>query len=154
VRLRLARFPQDAQDDRGAIAQRVERSGPSGELAGPLLRLPVQPVMIGRQVEFAGAARDAGALLDRHQPVVLAQVLSDLAGHGEQRRRRLLDVAQHARQRLFRDLWLFLNDSSTCFWRSSSCSRSDFKSARLDTSMISNSVSSAMWWSCERCCLR
>jgi len=43
---------------------------------------------------------------------------------------------------------LFLNDSSTCFWRSSSCSRSDFKSARLDTSMISNSVSSAMWWSC------
>ncbi len=40
---------------------------------------------------------------------------------------------------------LFVNDSSTCFWRSSSCSRSDLRSARPVTSMISNSVSSAMW---------
>ena len=39
----------------------------------------LQPEMIGRQVKFAYATRDAGALLDAHQPVVLAQFLSDLA---------------------------------------------------------------------------
>jgi hypothetical protein len=43
---------------------------------------------------------------------------------------------------------LLRKERSTCFWRSSSCSRSDFRSARLETSRISNSVSSAMWWSC------
>jgi hypothetical protein len=60
--------------------------------------------VVGRQIEFAGPARDAGALLDGHQPVVLAQILADLAGHGEQRPRGLLDIAQHAVQRFFGDL--------------------------------------------------
>ena len=36
-RLRLARLAQDAQDDRRAVAQRIERRSPRGELAGALL---------------------------------------------------------------------------------------------------------------------
>src|SRR5436190_1348796 len=48
-----------------------------------------------------GAARNPGALLDGHQPVVLAQVLADAPGHGKQRRRSLLDVAQYAGEGLF-----------------------------------------------------
>ena len=65
---------------------------------------PVQPVVVGGQVELARAAGDPGALLDRHQPFVLAQVLADLAGHREQRRRGLLDVAQHAGERFLGDV--------------------------------------------------
>ena len=102
--LRLAGFAQDAQDDRRAVAQREQRAGPGRELADALFRGAVQPVVVGGQVELAGAARDPGALLDRHQPVVLAQVLADLAGHREQRRGGLLDVAQHAVERVLGDL--------------------------------------------------
>ena len=46
------------------------------------------------------AAGNAGALLDRHQPFVLPQVLADAALHREQGRGGLLDVPQHARERV------------------------------------------------------
>ena len=59
----------------------------------------MQPVVIRGQIEFAHAPGNAGALLDRHQPLVLAQILADLAAHVEQRRARLLyignDLIQH-----------------------------------------------------------
>ena len=149
MRLRLARLAQDAQDDRGAVAQRIERPGPGGELAGALLRGPVQPVVVGGQVELAGAAGDAGALLDRHQPVVLAQVLADLAGHREQRLRRLLDVAQHAgraRPRRCRGC-CGTTAAPASAARAPAAGRTSGRRGPA-TSRISNSVSSAMWWSC------
>ena len=43
------------------------------------LRRPVQPVVIGWQIEFAHPARNRRTLLDGHQPVVFAQMLADLA---------------------------------------------------------------------------
>ena len=52
--------------------------------------------MVGGQVEFADAAGDRGATLDAHQPVVLAQVVANLALHVEQRRRGLLDLVERA----------------------------------------------------------
>ena len=69
-----------------------------------LLGGAVQPVVVGRKVELARAAGDPGALLDGHQPIVFPQVLADAALHRKQRRGRLLDVAQHARERVLRDL--------------------------------------------------
>src|SRR5690242_8567229 len=60
--------------------------------------------MIRGQVELAGAARNPGALLDRHQPIVLAKVLADFAGHGEERRARALDVREDLLENALRDL--------------------------------------------------
>jgi hypothetical protein len=59
--------------------------------------------VIGRQVEFADPAGNGGATLDAHQPVVLAQVLADLAMRGKQGGRRLFDFVEGAGQRLFGD---------------------------------------------------
>ena len=56
--------------------------------------LAMQPEVVRGQVELADAARNAGALLDRHQPFVVAQVLADLARPCWSRpAMRLLDVA-------------------------------------------------------------
>ena len=62
----------------------------------------VQPVVIGGQVEFADAAGNRGALLDRHQPLVVAQVLADLAGLREQlaRRRRRFRASRSSSARV------------------------------------------------------
>jgi hypothetical protein len=64
--------------------------------------------MVRRQIELAGAARDAGALLDRHEPVVFPQVLPDLAGHGEQCGGGLLDVLDYAEQSILRNVRVVL----------------------------------------------
>jgi hypothetical protein len=64
----------------------------------------MQPEVIRGQVELARAAGDAGALLDAHQPLVLAQVLADLAHHPVQAGVGVLDVAQHLDQHLLVDL--------------------------------------------------
>src|SRR3954452_15561180 len=45
-RLRPAGVAQDAQDDGRAVAQRMKRARPGGELAGAFLGRPVQPVMV------------------------------------------------------------------------------------------------------------
>src|SRR6266566_5099273 len=60
--------------------------------------------MVRRQIEFAGPSGDPGALLDRHQPCVLAKILADLAGHREQRRARALDVGNHLLEHVLGDL--------------------------------------------------
>ena len=65
--------------------------------------IAMQPVVIRGQIEFAHAAGNAGALLDRHQPFVLAQILTDLAGHVEQRRTRLLDFGNDLIQHVLGD---------------------------------------------------
>jgi hypothetical protein len=65
---------------------------------------PVQPVMVGGQVEFADAAGNRGAALDAHQPVVLAQVVADLALHVEQRGGGLLDLVERAGKRRLGDV--------------------------------------------------
>src|SRR6266545_547464 len=60
--------------------------------------------MVRRQIEFAGPSGDPGALLDRHQPFVLAKILADLAGHREQRCARALDVGNHLLEHVLGDL--------------------------------------------------
>ena len=60
--------------------------------------------MVGGQVEFANPAGDPAALLDRHQPIVLAKVLADLAGHREKRRARALDIGNDLLEHALRDL--------------------------------------------------
>jgi hypothetical protein len=56
-----------------------------------------------RQIELANAARNRGTIPYAHQPFILAQVLADLALHGQQRRRRLFDFVKGTGKRLFRD---------------------------------------------------
>ena len=96
-----ARGAQQAQHDGEPGADRQHRLDPGGEVAVAERGVAVEPVVIGRQVEFADAAGNRGAVLDGHQPVVLAQVLADLALHGEQRRRGLFDFVERAGERLF-----------------------------------------------------
>ena len=84
----------------------ASRSGNSGFVqpaiaVAPEIGRAVQPPVVGRQIEFADAAGNRRAALDAHQPVVLAQVLADLAGHAEQRGRRGLDLVQRAGQGFF-----------------------------------------------------
>ena len=50
----------------------------------PRAGIRVEPVVIRRQVELAHAAGNRRALLDRHQPLVVAQVRADLARLREQ----------------------------------------------------------------------
>ena len=92
----LSALAQQPQDDPGGVADRIERTVPALEVPVAGVARAVQPVMVRGQVELAGAARDRRALLDCHQPVVLAQRLADLAGHREKPRMRMLHVAQHA----------------------------------------------------------
>src|SRR4029077_19950093 len=53
------------------------------------------PVMIRRQVELADAAGNARALFDRHQPLVVAKMLADLAGLGKQAAAGGVDLGQY-----------------------------------------------------------
>jgi hypothetical protein len=62
--------------------------------------------VIARQIELANAARDCRAVLDRHQPFVLAQVLADLAMHRQKRCRRLFNFVERAGQCLFGNIWI------------------------------------------------
>ena len=69
-----------------------------------LLGGEMQPVVIRRHVEFAYAAGDAGALLDAHQPFVLAQFLADLARHLKKFRRRAVDLPEDSVKGFLRNL--------------------------------------------------
>ena len=72
------------------MPSRIGRNGASQSpgRGGALSALLMQPVVVGGQVELADAAGDGGALLDPHQPLVLAQVLAGLARRLEQVGRR------------------------------------------------------------------
>ena len=55
--------------------------------------------MVGREIKLAGAARNAGTLLDPHQPVVVAKMLADFAGLREQAPARDIDLGEHRIER-------------------------------------------------------
>ncbi|MBV6406456.1 MAG: hypothetical protein EFKGCFLK_00001 [Rhodocyclaceae bacterium] len=94
-----ARGAQQSQHDGQTVADRQHRVEPAGKVALARRRLAMQPVVIGRQVEFADAAGYRGTALDAHQPVVLPQVMADLALHVEQRGGGLLDFIERAGKR-------------------------------------------------------
>src|SRR5258706_4276291 len=100
----LAALAQQLQHDGGSVPDRQQRGNPGGEVGSAPGAFAVQPEVVGGQIEFANPAGDPGALLDRHQPVVLAKVLPDLAGHGEKRRARALDVGNELPEHGLRDL--------------------------------------------------
>ncbi len=100
----LAGFAQQPQHDGRGVAQRIERGEPAMQVGQAPGRLAVQPVVVGGQVELARAARDAGALLDAHQPLVLAQVLADAAAHAEQTVGGFLDGTGHLREDVLVDV--------------------------------------------------
>ena len=92
----------------------------------------VHPVMVGGQVELARAAGDARALLDGHEPLVLAQVLARLARQAVQVREGAVDLARGCWSSFSSEIaGLARSASRKVRWRSSSCSRSLFRSARL-----------------------
>jgi hypothetical protein len=82
---------------------RLDGLHPFGEVAAARLGRLLQPVVVRGQVELAGAAGDAGALLDRHQPLVLAQALPGLARERVEIGESALDVAQHLVQLVLAD---------------------------------------------------
>lgn len=54
------------------------------DIVETLLGRLLLPGVVGRQVEFAGAARDDGAASNAHQPFIVAHVLPGLALRGDQ----------------------------------------------------------------------
>ena len=98
---RAAVVAQQAQDDREPVVDRQERRDPAAQVVLPRGGVAVQPVVVAGQIELADAAGNRGALLDRHQPFVVAQMHAGLAGLREQRRARAVDVGEqrleHAR---------------------------------------------------------
>ena len=92
------------QHDRGAVADRQERREPRLQIGEPCFAFAMQPEVVGGQVELAHAARYAGPLLDRHQPFVVAQLLTDLAHHVVEAGMRLIDVAHDRGEHLLVDL--------------------------------------------------
>jgi len=75
----LAALTQQFEYDVQGVADRQHGRQPALEIIAPQRGILMQPVMVGRQVEFAGSAGNASALLDTHQPFVVAQVLAYLA---------------------------------------------------------------------------
>ena len=153
-RLVAAVVAQQPQDDGQAVADR-QRSGAiqAGEVVLPRAGVEVQPVVIGGQVELADAAGNRGALLDHHQPLVVAQVLADLARSAPAARRRRWSIsASSGSSTRVSIAGLLRSGASSCFCRSSSCRMSVLRSARAATSVISNSASSAAWCSAPRRC--
>ena len=64
----------------------------------------MQPIVIRGQIELANAARNRSARANRHEPLTLANVLTDLARHGQQSRTGVLNLVERARQGFFRYL--------------------------------------------------
>ena len=91
---RAAVVAKEPQDDCQAVVDRQERLEPRLQVILPRGRVGIEPVVVRRQVELADAAGDCGALLDRHQPFVLAQMRSGAARLAEQRAARPLDVGE------------------------------------------------------------
>ena len=96
----LAQHPQH-DGERGV--DRVDGADPGHEVGAPRVHRAVHPVVVGGQVELARAAGDAGALLDRHQPLVLAQVLAGLARQAVQVREGAVDLGEDLVELLLRD---------------------------------------------------
>src|SRR2546427_4771416 len=70
-----------------------------------MIRRPPRSTLFPYTTLFrSNPAGDPAALLDRHQPIVFAKVLADLAGHCEKRRARALDVGDDLLEHAFRDL--------------------------------------------------
>ena len=89
----LAVVAQEPQDDRQAGMDRQQRCQPRLEVALPSHRVKMQPIVISRQIELADAAGDARALLDGHEPLVVAQMLAYLAGLREKTCADRIDLA-------------------------------------------------------------
>ena len=66
-------------------------------------RVAVLPGVVGRQVELAGAAGDADAAADAHEPVVLGQRLAGLAGQVVQRGEAAIELADDLVEHAFGD---------------------------------------------------
>ena len=101
---RPAAGSEESQHDGQAVTDRQQRLNPGHQVTATQFHITVEPVVVGRQVEFAGAAGNRRAAADVHQPLVLAQVLPGFARHGEQRSRGLLDFVERAGQCLFGNL--------------------------------------------------
>ena len=97
-------FTQQPQDDRHRRVNRLEGFDPIGKVIAARRWILLQPVVIGRKVEFADAAGNRGALLDRHQPFVLTQMGARLAGLREKLSARRIDLGQEPAQRILIDL--------------------------------------------------
>jgi len=102
--LRAATGAQQAEDDRQGVTQRQQRLQPREQRVAANVGRLMPPVVVRGEIELADAAGDAGTTLDAHQPVIVAQVLADLARHPEQRRRGVLDLVERARERILRNV--------------------------------------------------
>src|ERR1700737_5039626 len=100
---RLAVFAQDAQDDRQAFMDRKQRRKPGFQVVLPRYRIQMQPVVKRRKIEFRHASRQGGALLDRHEPLVVAKVHADFAALRQQPRTYLVDVIEQRVERFVLD---------------------------------------------------
>ena len=94
-------------ESRSSLSSRWIDSASGASVRGPAFQVgaagagvAVLPGVIGRQVELAGAARNADAAADAHEPVVLGQRLAGLAGQvverGEVAIELAHDLVQHA----------------------------------------------------------
>ena len=80
----LAVLSQYSQHDRQAGMYREQWRQPRAQILLAFHRIQMKPVVIRRQVELTDSPGNPGALLDRHQPFVLAQMRTDLAALSKQ----------------------------------------------------------------------
>ena len=134
---------QQLEQEVDRFGQRRERRRPALEVGAALGGPAVLPGVVGRQVEFAGAARDAGTAADAHEPLVLGQRLAGLAGHRVERREVALELAHHLIEHRLGDRGIAAELLKTFLCLSRSLITSALRSARAATSMISKIVTSA-----------
>src|SRR5512146_1274386 len=99
--MHLAVLAQQFEQDGDAVSQRQHGSEPAVQVAAAEFGALMLPVVIGRKVEFAYATGYAGPLFDRHEPLVIAQVLADLSVYAQQPGAGIFDLAEHCIQRVF-----------------------------------------------------
>jgi hypothetical protein len=128
----LAALAQQPQHDVRYRRVSAGRGEPGLQIVPLLLGALLQPVVIGGQVELADSARDAVRCLMLISHSFSRSSWPTLPEAWNRRRCRLIDLPQHAVERFSRRCPdCRAASSSVCFWRSSSCSRSDLRSARL-----------------------
>ena len=93
--LRRTGVAQHLEQQHDGVRQGHERGGPVLQIGLAFRARAMLPVVVGGQVEFAGATRNADAAADAHEPVVFRQALARLAVHGIEVGETLFELADH-----------------------------------------------------------
>mmetsp|Transcript_20611 Transcript_20611/g.38475 ORF Transcript_20611/g.38475 Transcript_20611/m.38475 type:complete len:235 (-) Transcript_20611:219-923(-) len=103
--VRCAGVAQQAQQYLQGFGHGHQGLGPAHQVLAPAHGQQLLPVVVGRQVELAGAARDADTAADAHQPFIARQRSTGLAVQGVEALERTVDAADGLVQSGLVDAW-------------------------------------------------